>query len=277
MAKQLNMLREFQNPMGSVLRYGFENSMSDLLREFSGGSKIKKIIKEDDKIHPFFEKCLEYIDKDDIERVEFFQNAVKDKFPKHFKYNKSANILAYRCKKTKENIKLPADAKNAAEMIIDFFHNVVRSFSRKDIEKTKKIITKKSKDVKTWNKIKNQKQKDVLIQKYAQKTFKEKGLDYKFYLKIKHIIYNGMLLDKIKNDDVVMKNGNIESIKPLKWNGKNFYLDLNLKVSPKKIKDKFPDSFYLSQTQSFLDFNCNFINLEKKTKAHIKMYIKVNV
>lgn len=261
-----------------MLKYGFENSMGDLLREFSVGTKLKKIINEDDKINPFFEECLEYVDKDDVERIAFFQNAIKDKFPKHFKYDKGSSMLLYRNKKIKENIKLTVTPKEATKIIIDFFHNVVRSFSQRDLEKNKKRTKlKKENKFESWEQIKSQKQKDILIQNYVKKVIEDRLLGYEDYLKIKHVIHEGFLLNKIRHTDIIMVRGKIENIKNVIWVKNQPRLINKSKVLPKKVNDKITDSFYLSRSKTFFDLDITHINFEGKLSANIKLYIKLNM
>lgn len=261
-----------------MLKYGFENSMNDLLREFSGGNQLKKVIRDRDKKNPYFERCLEFVDEDDIERVEFFENATKGRFPKHFKYDKSTNTVIYRNKKIKENIKLSPNIQDSTQTIINFFHDVVRHFSQKDIENNRKRSKKSQNDIsiiEKWSDA-NQKQKDILIQHYIQTLVDKFKLDQEGYLSVKNSIYEGFLLNKIENSDLVMKEGELKNIKNLVFEDGVCKIKSNRTPSKKKVSPKVSDRFYLTGVRTFLDFGETGVNLEKKFKVNARLYLKIN-
>jgi hypothetical protein len=265
-----------------MLRYGFSNSMSDLLLEFSRGSKVKNTINENDKVYPFFEKCLQYVDKNDSERVIFFENALRGKFSKQFKYNKSTNTLSYRNKKIKENLKLSLNPEEATKTLINFFHTVARNFSKQDLENIKKRNRNKNvKNIETWSDIKCQRIKDILIENFAVRMCKERKLDFKHFQNIESALHSGFMLNKINSADVIMSNGEIHQIKNLQRHGDQFSIKekINKKgTNRKNIIKKYnimSDKFY-SDSKSFLDLENSRFSLSKKLKANIRSFLKSN-
>lgn len=260
-------------PKTTSFEYGFQQSV-EWLKQYNKDSK--KSTKKKNKINPFFEECLVFVDSEDQRWINIFSDAVVGKFPRHFKYNKDTNSILYSYYKKKEAVRLDSSPLLAANQFISFIQECGRIYSKNDA----KIIDSKNIEIKwEWGKIGGEKKKLELIGHYAISLCgKYQLIPQKYYSRIKHLINLNIILGEITNGDILMGPNGISEIKNIKWDSlqDKFILEASADCKRCTNKNKYhfvSNEYYLSEYIGLDDIYKSSISLKKRTTNFVQQFL----
>jgi len=256
-------------------------NISNKISKVKTTSKIKQK-KVEPIIYPIFEEASEYSDCPMWKGI--FKQAAMGIFRKDFKFN--GDTLLYSSKKKLNSIVLNiSDPRILYKEMKTFIQKNAGIFSEKDLEEHKNIVLNENiKDITSWSQIKKMSDKIKFINDFVNKISQNLKLSPIYKDKLNDIINIGIISKYFDRDNIIIKNGEIDSILGLKYEGFNKYkIDVDIINRKSKLKRCVQDidTLYTGEIistidsyedDSTLDTYNNFIN--KWNKLLICLYKK---
>lgn len=173
---------------------------------------MKKRPNKKENIHHNCFEAIRDLCSDDPDWYKLFDDASNGIFRDGFKYINGKIIYQQRGKSAANapNVEVPADPARALEVCKDFIKKRGFVTGKEKEELTQKKLKR---DEKGWRTIRRSDDKEYFLHRFIDRAMDKCKMSPEELIELKHIVFSGILTERIAPDDIVFQEGVIRDIK----------------------------------------------------------------